>query len=61
MQWFSKLSWSTPALSPSSDTPDSTRPLIRRDFKNWSGMEKLWVGRKYDACQIHVKFSSGSS
>ncbi len=40
LKWFSKLSWSSPALSPSSNTPDSTRQFISRDFKTWSGSEK---------------------
>ncbi len=30
-----------PALSPSSNTRDSTRPLISRDFKTWSVSEKV--------------------
>ncbi len=28
LKWFFKLSWSIPTLSPSSNTPDSTRQLI---------------------------------
>ncbi len=35
---YSKLSWSSPALSPSSNTLDSTHQLIRRD---WNGLEKV--------------------
>ncbi len=38
LKWFSKLSWSILALSPSSNTLDSTRQLIRRD---WNGSEKV--------------------
>ncbi len=58
LKWFSKLSWSSPALSPSSNTPDSTRQLINRD---WNGSEKVKrVKRKYDACQILVTLSSDS-
>ncbi len=36
-----KLSLGTPPLSSSSNTPDSTRLLIRRDFKTWSVSEKV--------------------
>ncbi len=58
LKWFSKLSWSSPALSPSSNTPDSTHQLISRDFKTWNGSEKVKrVERKYDVCQICVMFS----
>ncbi len=38
LKLFLKLSWSILALSPSSNTPDSTRQLIRRD---WNGSEKV--------------------
>ncbi len=31
LKWFSKPSWSIPALSPSSQIPDSTRQFISRD------------------------------
>ncbi len=49
-----KLSWDTPALPPLSNTPDSTRPLIRRDFKTGSGSEKV----KSTSCSAAAAFKA---
>ncbi len=63
LKWFSKLSWGSPALSPSSNTLDSTRQLIKRDWNvsDLKWVRKNWVERKYGACQIYIQsFCNGT-
>ncbi len=53
LKWLSKLSWSIPALSPSSNTSDSTRQLTSGD---WNGSDLKWVRRGYESLVIRLEF-----